>query len=51
VFQKKGQWFVNYQGGPIPFFSGMRLAWLIDGNGSALKTPQTDSLILLTHHG
>ena len=25
VFQKKGQWFVNYNGGPIPFFSGMRL--------------------------
>ena len=26
VFQKKGQWFVNYDGGVIPFFSGMRLA-------------------------
>ena len=25
VFQKKGQWFVQYNGGPIPFFSGMRL--------------------------
>jgi hypothetical protein len=26
VFQKNFQWFVNYEGGPIPFFSGMRLA-------------------------
>lgn len=27
VFQKKGQWFLNYAGnGVIPFFSGMRLA-------------------------
>ena len=25
VFQKKGQWFINYQGAPLPFFSGMRL--------------------------
>jgi hypothetical protein len=25
VFQKKGQWFIQYQGAPIPFFSGMRL--------------------------
>ena len=25
VFQKNFQWFVNYQGSPIPFFSGMRL--------------------------
>jgi len=25
VFQKKGQWFVQYDGAPIPFFSGMRL--------------------------
>lgn len=25
VFQKKGEWFINYQGAPIPFFSGMRL--------------------------
>ena len=25
VFQKKGQWFVQYNGAPIPFFSGMRL--------------------------
>jgi len=25
VFQKKGQWFLNYEGGPIPFFNGMRL--------------------------
>ena len=25
VFQKKGQWFLNYQGAPIPFFDGMRL--------------------------
>ena len=25
VFQKNFQWFVNYEGGPIPFFSGMRL--------------------------
>ena len=27
IFQKKGQWFINYQGAPIPFFNGMRLAW------------------------
>ena len=27
VFQKNFQWFVNYQGSPIPFFDGMRLAW------------------------
>ena len=26
VFQKNFQWFVQYNGGPIPFFSGMRLA-------------------------
>lgn len=25
VFQKAFDWFVNYQGSPIPFFSGMRL--------------------------
>ena len=25
VFQKKGQWFLNYNGSTIPFFSGMRL--------------------------
>ena len=25
VFQKKGQWFLNYQDAPIPFFDGMRL--------------------------
>ena len=25
VFQKNFQWFINYQGAPIPFFSGMRL--------------------------
>ena len=27
VFQKNFQWFVSQNGGPIPFFSGMRLAW------------------------
>jgi hypothetical protein len=27
VFQKNFNWFVNYNGSPIPFFSGMRLAW------------------------
>jgi hypothetical protein len=26
VFQKNFQWFVQYEGAPIPFFSGMRLA-------------------------
>jgi hypothetical protein len=26
VFQKKDEWFVNYDGAVIPFFSGMRLA-------------------------
>jgi len=25
IFQKKGEWFLNFQGSPIPFFSGMRL--------------------------
>ncbi len=25
VFQKNFQWFVNMNGGPVPFFSGMRL--------------------------
>jgi hypothetical protein len=25
IFQKNFQWFLNYEGGPIPFFSGMRL--------------------------
>jgi hypothetical protein len=25
IFQKKGQWFLNQEGGAIPFFSGMRL--------------------------
>jgi hypothetical protein len=25
VFQKKGQWFLNYNNDTIPFFSGMRL--------------------------
>jgi len=27
VFQKNFQWFVQQEGGPIPFFDGMRLAW------------------------
>ena len=27
VFQKKGQWFIQYDGAPIPFFDGMRLNW------------------------
>ena len=26
IFQKKGMWYVNYDGAVIPFFSGMRLA-------------------------
>lgn len=26
VFQKAGEWFVQYNGNPIPFFHGMRLA-------------------------
>ena len=26
IFQKNFQWFVNYNGSPIPFFDGMRLA-------------------------
>jgi hypothetical protein len=25
IFQKNFQWFLNYQGAPIPFFNGMRL--------------------------
>ena len=25
IFQKKGQWFINYNNDTIPFFSGMRL--------------------------
>jgi len=25
IFQKNFQWFINYNGAPIPFFSGMRL--------------------------
>jgi hypothetical protein len=25
IFQKNFQWFIQYQGAPIPFFSGMRL--------------------------
>jgi len=25
VFQKNFQWFLNYEGGPIPFFDGMKL--------------------------
>lgn len=25
VFQKNFDWFLNYQGSPIPFFNGMRL--------------------------
>ena len=25
IFQKKEQWFLNYEGGPIPFFNGIRL--------------------------
>ena len=25
IFQKKGQWFINYNNATIPFFSGMRL--------------------------
>ena len=29
VFQKNFEWFVNQQGGAIPFFSGMRLNWRI----------------------
>ena len=26
IFQKDFKWFINYEGSPIPFFSGMRLA-------------------------
>jgi hypothetical protein len=26
IFQKKGEWFLHYDGAPVPFFSGMRLA-------------------------
>lgn len=26
IFQKKGKWFLNYDGATIPFFNGMRLA-------------------------
>ena len=33
IFQKKGQWFINYQGAPIPFFNGMRLAWSLSSLG------------------
>ena len=25
VFQRNFQWFVNYNGSPVPFFSGMRM--------------------------
>ena len=25
IFQRKGQWFLNYNNQPIPFFNGMRL--------------------------
>ena len=25
IFQKNFQWFLNYEGAPIPFFNGMRL--------------------------
>jgi len=25
IFQKNFEWFINYQGAPLPFFSGMRL--------------------------
>ena len=25
IFQKKGEWFINYNGATLPFFSGMRL--------------------------
>ena len=25
IFQKNFEWFMNFQGAPIPFFSGMRL--------------------------
>ena len=28
IFQKNFQWFIQYQGAPIPFFSGMRLNWI-----------------------
>jgi len=28
VFAKNFEWFVNQVGGAIPFFSGMRLAWI-----------------------
>ena len=27
VFQRNYQWFVNYNGSSIPFFSGMRMDW------------------------
>jgi len=26
IFQKKGEWFLNYDGATIPFFNGMRLS-------------------------
>ncbi len=38
VFQKNFQWFINYQGSPLPFFSGMRLNWLNHENSSSFHS-------------
>ena len=41
IFQKNFQWFVNYQGAPIPFFSGMRLNWVYYVHHSLLYSLST----------
>jgi len=48
VFQKNFQWFVNYNGSPIPFFSGMRLAWIfltLTNNKTMNRTELQESYI------
>ena len=48
VFQRNYQWFVNYNGSPIPFFSGMRMNWKSSAlwSYSAVDCP----IIVITTH-
>ena len=48
VFQRNHQWFVNYNGSPIPFFSGMRMNWKSSAlqSYSAVDCP----IIVITTH-
>ena len=45
VFAKNFDWFVQYNGSPIPFFSGMRLAWFMYNDPCTIAL-QFDAILL-----